>query len=352
MLEVDVRFTRRALDLAVALTVRDECVAIIGPSGAGKSTLLRLVAGLERPDDGRIAVHGRAWFDAKAGVNLSPERRSVGMAVQEYALFPHMNVAQNVAFGGTERDAVQALERLSIGHLSSQYPAKLSGGERQRVALARALARHPAVLALDEPMSALDPVTRAQVRDELAGILTERTGPTLIVTHDFEAASILARRVLVLSGGRVVQEGTPERLVARPADAVVAGLTGANLIPGRARAGSSGLSEVTLDQGTVIYSADRLDGPVWVSVHPSDITLSHTPPMDSSMNRVQGPVTSVSRIANRARVAIGVLVAEVTTTSVERLGLVPGAPVVAAFKATATSLLPQSREQLAASDQE
>ena len=153
---------------------------------------------------------------------------------QEYALFPHMSVRANVAFGGSER-ADELLRRLGIDHLAREKPGRISGGERQRVAVARALARDPAVLLLDEPLSALDAHTRAEVREQLADLLAELAIPALVVTHDFADAAALAQRVGVVLEGRLRQIGTPAELLARPADRFVASLTGGNLLTGTAR---------------------------------------------------------------------------------------------------------------------
>lgn len=263
----------------------------------------------------------------------------MGLVFQEYALFPHLTVARNVAYGGRD-DAAALLERMGIAHLAAARPAELSGGERQRVALARALARRPAVLLLDEPMAALDPHTRDSVRGELRALLRELRLPTLVVTHDFEDAAALADRVAVLEAGAVVQQGTPSELVARPADAFVASLTGSTLVEGVARPGPSGLTAVALDGGGEAFSSDVLAGRVGVVVHPADVTLGRSAPEDSSLNHLRAPVTSVVRIGNRARVRVGPVVAEITTASLERLAIGEGDVVTASFKATGTRLVP------------
>jgi ABC-type sulfate/molybdate transport systems ATPase subunit len=324
----------RAFDLDVALDVAPgETLALVGPSGAGKTTVLRAIAGLVRPSGGWIECGG-TWFDART--HVPPEQRSVGLVFQEYALFPHLTVERNVAFGGRV-DGL--LERLRIDHLARAKPGDLSGGERQRVALARALARRPKVLLLDEPMSALDPHTRGEVRAELHVILRDLGLPTLLVTHDFEDAATLADRVGVLVEGRLRQVAAPAELVAEPADAFVAGLAGGNVLSGVARP-KEGLTEVTLARGGVVWSTDELEGPVDVLVYPWDVALAREALADSALNHVQAPITSLVRVGNRVRVRVGALTAEVTAASVERLALATGEPVVASFKATATRLLP------------
>jgi ABC-type sulfate/molybdate transport systems ATPase subunit len=333
-LSVDITVPLRSFDLRVALEVApSETLALVGPSGAGKTTILRAIAGLARPTAGWIECGG-TWFDART--HVPPEQRSVGLVFQEYALFPHLTVERNVAFGGRV-DGL--LERLHIDHLADARPGELSGGERQRVALARALARRPSVLLLDEPMSALDPHTRADVRAELHAILGDLALPTLLVTHDFEDAATLADRVGVLIEGRLRQVAPPAELVAEPADAFVAALAGGNVLQGVART-KGGLTEVTLVDGGVVWSTDEREGPVTVLVYPWDVALARVAAVDSSLNHVQARITSLVLVGNRVRVRVGALTAEVTAASAERLALAPGEPVVASFKATATRLLP------------
>jgi len=332
-LAVNVALREFALDVELALG--REVLALVGPSGAGKTTLLRAIAGLVSAT-GTVAAGGAKWLDSAAGVELAPEQRSVGYVFQEYALFPHLSVRDNVRFGrGAERDGL--LERFGLVGLGDAKPRELSGGERQRVALARALATDPAVLLLDEPLSALDTQTKTAVRLELQQLLREANRPTLVVTHDFEDAATLATRVGVLVAGRLRQLGTPSELVATPADAFVARLTGANVLRGEARADGS-LTEVVLDSGTRIRSADAAAGPVAVVVYPWDVTVARSPADDSAQNHVAGTVASIAPLGNRVRIQIGPVTAEVTAASAARLGLEPGERAVASFKATGTKL--------------
>jgi molybdate transport system ATP-binding protein len=339
-LRLDLSLPLRAFALELALEVGAETVALVGPSGAGKTSVLRSIAGLARPDRGTISVAGDTWFDSARRIDRRPEERSVGFVFQEYALFPHLTVEQNVTFGGGRADGL--LRRLRIERLAGARPGELSGGERQRVALARALAREPQVLLLDEPMAALDPHTRGAVRAELHDLLRELGLPTVLVTHDFEDAALLADRVGVLVDGRLRQLGTPAELLGTPADAFVAAFAGANVLSGTAEPGADGLTAVRLDDRTTIYSTDETFGPVDVVVYPWDVSLALAEHADSALNLVAGDVLSVARLGNRARIRLPSLTAEVTARSAERLELRPGAHVVASFKATATRLLPRS----------
>ena len=313
----------RAFELEVSLAV-GSTVALVGPSGAGKSTVLNAIAGLVRPSGGSIRCGEETWFDKD--VFVPPERRSVGLVFQDYALFPHLTVRQNVEYA-RRHAADEYLERFGIRHLADARPGNLSGGERQRVALARALARDPAILLLDEPLAALDAHTRVEVRTELQQLLAGLEIPTLLVTHDFEDAAALATEVGVIVDGRLRQQGSPADLVARPADPFVASFTGANLLP------------VRLEDGTVITAADGADGATMLAVYPWDITVSTHPPDDSALNVVAGTITAITELGNRARVTIGPVSAEITAESLRRLGLETGGRAYATFKATGTRVV-------------
>jgi molybdate transport system ATP-binding protein len=284
LLDIDFSLARRGFALRVAVALDRETIALVGPSGAGKSSLLRAVAGLERPQEGHILLDGERWFEARSRTHLRPERRRVGFLPQDYGLFPHLSVAANVRFAarGARPDL---LERFGIANLRQARPGQLSGGERQRVGLARALARDPRVLLLDEPFAALDAITRASVRDELADELRTLGLPTLLVTHAFEDATALAGRIGVLDRGRLLQLATPAELLRAPVDATVAALTGANVLAGTARPAPSGGSTVELFGGGRLASATAADGPVRVAVHPWELELAD-PESSSLTDRV------------------------------------------------------------------
>jgi molybdopterin-binding protein len=316
----------------------DRTIALVGPSGAGKTSVLRSVAGLVRPQSGRIALGEDVWFDSDRGIFKQPDERRVGLVFQEYALFPHMSVRQNVRYGGPNR-VDEYLERFRISHLAKARPGELSGGERQRVALARALARNPGVLLLDEPLSALDAHTKIAVRGELQELLRELGLPTLLVTHDYEDAAALADLVGVIVQGELRQLASPQQMVATPADGFVASFTGANLLHGSARPASGGLTEIILDSGETIYSADEGSGRVEAVVYPWEVTISLHRELDSAQNQIAGEIRSLAHVGNRVRVRVGGLTAEVTAMSAETLGLEVGMKVIAAFKATGTRLV-------------
>jgi ABC-type sulfate/molybdate transport systems ATPase subunit len=333
-LELDIAAGLRSFELAVRLSVGAETMALVGPSGAGKTTVLRAIAGLRRPDRGRIALGERIWFDAEAKVDLPPERRSVGLVFQEYALFPHMTVRANVGFGGEAR-VDDLLERLRIAHLAGERPGSLSGGERQRVAVARALARDPDVLLLDEPLSALDAHTRAAVRAELQDVLAELALPTLVVTHDFRDAAALAGRIGVIVDGRLRQEGSAAQLVAHPADAFVAAFTGGNLLPGR----GEGSVEVTLDAGGVVRAAEPSGrGRVGVAVYPWEVDVSLQAPADG-INGLPGIVHGIAPEGGRVRLRIGEVVVERPADELASMAIENGARAWATFPPEAVRLV-------------
>jgi len=240
VLEATFRKELRDFTLDVSLRLDRETLVIVGPSGCGKTTTLRLLAGLAAADDGRMILDGASVYDREAGVFEPPERRRIGMVFQNYALFPHLSVAGNVGYGlagvpRAEKDEriAEALESVRIPHLARARPAELSGGEQQRVALARALVARPALLLLDEPLSALDVETRAHVRSELSELLAHTTVPCIVVTHDFEDAAVLGHRLAVMDRGGIVQEGTRLEVHGSPANAFVAAFAGANVVQAR-----------------------------------------------------------------------------------------------------------------------
>ena len=215
---------------------RGEVVAVLGPSGCGKTTLLRIVAGFEHPDAGEVTIGGE--LVASRTRSTPAERRRVGMVFQDYALFPHLSVAENVGFGVPRRDrrrrTTETLALVGLSGFERRYPHELSGGQQQRVALARALTPEPSLVLLDEPWSNIDPLLRQAMRDELVAILRGAGVTAILVTHDREEAFSVADRIALMRAGRVVQAGTPEEVYLAPSDRWAAEFAGAgNFVPGR-----------------------------------------------------------------------------------------------------------------------
>jgi molybdate transport system ATP-binding protein len=232
---LDVRLVKRlpGFSLDVEWTAGEGVAALFGPSGAGKTLTLQCLAGLLEPDAGRIVVDGRVLFDSEARVDLPPQRRQIGYVFQGYALFPHLSVAENIGFGLRDRARVEGrrrtadvIARMGLEGLEARRPHELSGGQRQRVALGRALAPDPALLLLDEPLSALDATLRQSLRDDLRRILAEWGTAAVLVTHDFTEAYRLGDRIVVYEAGRVIQTAPRAELLWQPASERVAGIVG------------------------------------------------------------------------------------------------------------------------------
>lgn len=342
-LVADVALRRGTLALDAALTVGDgEVVALLGPNGAGKTSLLRAISGLDPLDTGRVEVDGAVMDDPAGDVFVPVEDRPIGLVFQDYLLFPHLSVVDNVAFGlrchGMGRTAATAgamgwLERFGLTGVAGARPAQLSGGQAQRASLARALAPQPRVLLLDEPLAALDVVTRRQVRAEMVAHLASFPGARVLVTHDPVEAVMLADRIVVLEDGRVSQAGTADEIRMHPRSAYVARLAGVNLLRGRAHG-----HDVVLPGGARVHLAEPAPaGEVYALVRPQAIALYPGRPEGTPRNVWLLSVRAVEQAADRVRVDLAGpvhLTAEVTPEAVAALGLVPGSEVWATFKAT------------------
>lgn len=343
-----------------------EVLAVLGPNGAGKTTLLRILAGLLAVTEGQISISDEIvseeiWDDAGSGMFVPATERSVGLLFQDYRLFPHLSVLDNVAFaarargarrGPARREAEHDLDRLGLSDLAGRRPSQLSGGQAQRVALARALAMRPRMLLLDEPLAALDARTRLELRTLLRRQLTAFAGPSIVVTHDPLEALVLADRILVLEAGRIVQEGAPAEVARRPATEYVARLMGLNLYPGVLVDPSAG--RIELDDGGVLFAVDHgpNDTPVAVAgtpmlavLAPAAIALHLDRPGPGSPRNVwTGVVSGVELLTDRVRVAVvgqpGALV-DVTPAAVAELGLSAGQQIWLSAKATEVTAYPR-----------
>jgi molybdate transport system ATP-binding protein len=341
-LDLDFDLPLPPFTVSAALSVGAETVALVGPSGAGKTTVLRAIAGLARPVRGQIKLDDRAWFDAEAGIWLPPEERSVGLVFQDYALFPHLTVRKNVAFGARSDPARvdELLERLRISHLAGVRPGTLSGGERQRVALARALARRPQVLLLDEPLSALDAHTRAEIKIELRELLDELALPTIFISHDFRDAVALAHRAAVIVAGKIRQLGSVEDLAREPGDAFVASLTGNNVLRAIASPGEAG-STLTLADGQQVQVPTRAAGPVGAVIAPGDVeVLSEAPTDGDRANALHGKVASLTRLGKRVEARVGPVDVECRAEEAASLLLEPGAHAWIRLPAESITVVP------------
>jgi iron(III) transport system ATP-binding protein len=276
----------------VTFTVGDkEFFSLLGPSGCGKSTVLRCVAGLEEPTEGEIDIGAARMNSTAEGINVPTEHRPIGMVFQNYAVWPHMTVGENVAYPlklkklpkqAIARKLTDSLNTVGLERLKERYPSQLSGGEQQRVALARALIKQPEVLLLDEPLSNLDAKLREQMRFELKD-LQRRTGiPILYVTHDQAEALTMSDRLAVMNAGRIVQLGAPAEIYSHPADRFVADFIGImNFLAGRilSRNGKEATVEFLGSHRLNVADGGELTGQCVVAVRPEDISLSRTGPI-------------------------------------------------------------------------
>ncbi len=348
-LSADIQFRLGALDLQATLDVRPgELLALLGPNGAGKSSLLRCLAGLAPIDAGRIAIDDSVVDEPSTDTFVEPDDRPIGFVFQNYLLFEHMTVVENVAFGLRARKMAKAdartiahdwIERVGLGTYAEQRPSALSGGQAQRAALARALAPGPRVLLLDEPLAALDVGSRASVRRDLRRYLETFDGMGVLVTHDPVDAYALADRIAILDAGRIVQTGTLAEVTAHPRSRYVADLVGVNLVSGVI---SNGV--MTTPAGAHVVIADAQPGPSLAVIRPHSISLVREQPAGASARNVwTGTIIDIDRLGHRVRVGIDgalPLTAEITDAALEAMQLGVGHNIYASVKATDIEVYP------------
>jgi molybdate transport system ATP-binding protein len=335
----------KSFELDVEVSLPAGITILFGPSGAGKTTLLDCIAGLVRPDAGRVAMKERILFDSALGVDIPPQLRRVGYVFQDLALFPHLTVQGNVEYGlsrvsSEERKQRRAaiLESFRITHLGSRRPGQISGGERQRVALARALVIDPAILLLDEPLAALDAVTKSKIVDDLRAWNQEHGVPIVYVTHSREEVFALGERAIVLENGRPVAQGTPHQVMSAPRQETVAQLAGfENIFDAR-------VMTVHEDRGTMVCQVSgsnveietplvraEVGSALRVGIRAGDILLASLPPAGlSARNIIPGWVVSLAQrdVIVVARVNCGVeMEVHLTLAARDSLQLQPGREV-------------------------
>jgi molybdate transport system ATP-binding protein len=337
---------------SLQIGVGPQVTVLFGPSGSGKTTVLRCIAGLESLTAGRVQFKERVWADVSRRIHLSPQQRSVGYLFQDYALFTHLSVRDNIGFGISNvsksewnTSVCEIAERMQVVDLLDRRPSELSGGEQQRVALARAVACGPELLLLDEPLSALDGPTRDRVREELARLLQALRLPAIVVTHDWIDALRLGDSLVVMSSGTVLQTGTPQDVFARPQHTDVAAAVGMETVAAGSVIGRSNGS-VTLQVGNAeLIAADPQDNlsDYFVCIRGENVTLeTGQAGQSSARNHIPGVVREIAPAGSLWKVTVDIgcdVVALVTRQALEDLSLTKGVQVFAAFKASAVHLI-------------
>jgi len=328
-------------------------MVLFGPSGSGKTTILRCLAGLDRPQEGVIRLDDEVWFDAAAGIDRPPQQRRLAYVSQDYGLFPHLTVAQNLQFGmdSAKRQTpgrVDALLRMvHLDGTADRFPSQLSGGERQRVALARALARDPQLILLDEPLTALDLPLRDPMRQQLRQFLRSIDVPSVIVTHDRVDALTLGDRMAVLSGGYIRQVGLIHDVFSRPVDLEVAASVGVEtVVAGDVVSRDGSLVTVRIDAAHVHVAEPAAVGQsVFVCIRAEDVILETSSRGDvSARNQLTGVVTAIQPDGGVVRVTVDcgfLLSALITRPACDELRLTAGSTITAVVKATAVHLIPR-----------
>jgi molybdopterin-binding protein len=333
---------------------KHELLALVGPTGCGKTTTLNIIAGLCLPDEGTVVIDN-ALVDGKHGkhvVHANPSARKVGYVFQDYALFPHMTVIENISYGLKARHLPKKevakrsqtlLEFVGLADRSGHYPRELSGGQKQRVALARALVTEPEILLLDEPLAALDPRTRESLRVELKKILANLAVTSIYVTHELAEAYAVSDRIAVMGSGRIEQIGQRDEIFSQPNSAYVAQFLGQNVYNGDLHSNSERTSTITINGITINGKAMNGGGkgPVLVTIKPEDVVLSSESNGDGSKwnagnwNNFQGTIVELVRMRSTAEVIVDIgflLKSTITINTLDELGLREGKKVYVHFK--------------------
>jgi molybdate transport system ATP-binding protein len=360
MLSVDIKKTftthgRTAFTLDSSFHVRQGITVLFGPSGSGKTTVLRSIAGIVEPDEGRIELGDHVYFDSERGINLPIQRRRIGFVFQDYLLFPHLTAEQNVSFGvrlpgskARHDRALGLLELLGIAYASDRRPHQLSGGEQQRVTLARALASDPAILLLDEPLSALDAAARLRLLKEIVDLQRKSRVPFLYVSHSAADAVRIGDTALILNEGRIVQEGKPADVFNAPRDSEVSRAVGSeNILLGTVQDDNErqGISVIDLGVGRLVipYQALPKGSAVTVGIRSDDIILSRERiEKTSARNLLEGTIKQVIEDGPEVElvIACGVdLKVQITAQAFDALDLRPGVKVYLLIKASSCHLL-------------
>jgi molybdate transport system ATP-binding protein len=349
--ELACEVAERQVDVAFEVAT-GETLAVLGPNGSGKSTVLGVAAGLVTPDSGRVVLEGRVLTDVgagRSGVRVAPHDRRTALLGQEPLLFPHLDALENVAFGprsagagrsAARRSAQRWLDEVGVGELGGRRPSQLSGGQAQRVAVARALAADPALLLLDEPMAALDVAVLPALRQTLRRVLTDRSA--VLVTHDPLDALLLADRVVVLSQGRVVEQGVTNEVLSRPRSPFAARLAGLNLVAGVWRDGCVESPEGLRVHGQVEGGPLAQGEAAIATFRPSAVAVYRDPVEGSPRNELTVTVSELEPLADLVRVHAGPLHADVTVQAAAELALVAGDVVRFVVKATEVSVYSHS----------
>lgn len=348
---LEATFTRQLRDFTmdVDLTVQSgETLALIGENGSGKSTTLKILSGLMKPESGKITLNNQVLYDSRTRRHIDPEMRNISYMFQNYALFPHMTVRENIAYGLTVRkrpiEEIRArtdelIVRMGLDQIADEPVTRLSGGQRQRTAQARSLAPRPALLLLDEPLAALDVKTQENMRRELASVIRAENIPCILVTHSIIDALSIADRVSVIKRGTIVATGTPEDIIHDPTYGFSVS-ENPNLYRGEIHSGKTG--KVCVKIGDIyVRAVTTLSGVVNVEIRPEELIISREKLASSAINSFQGKITEIRQSGLKTLVYVDVgipLAAALTPQSVERLSLKKGDPVVVTFKATAVHI--------------